>query len=99
MTNQAAWMTYCPHDGWEEYETEEQARAGLDGIVDMLRDEASDAGWYDSAGQARLVKVEVVAELVLRTTATAEDDSPEGELCRDRGWDYIWDGTVEEVTS
>jgi hypothetical protein len=92
-------MTYCPHDGWEEHETEAEARSALDGILDRLQDEANDEGWRDDAEQARLVRATTVASLRVQTVATAEDDSPEGELCRARGWDELWDGSIEEATS
>lgn len=90
-------MTYCPHDGWEEHDTEQEARDHLEGIVEHLRDEANSDGWFDDAGQARAFKITEIAGLVLRESASCEDDSPEGGLCRERGWDFLWDGVIVDA--
>lgn len=78
------WLTYCPHDGWEEHETRAEAEIWLDRIVDALRDEAAE-GWHEAAEDARLVEARVVRRLELRVTE-----------CLD-GWDYRAEGVLADV--
>ena len=89
------WLTYDPDDGWEQYDTEREARDALDCIVDHLRDDSSE-GWHEEAEQAALYRCERVASLVLTTTATSDDDTEDGGRCRSNGWDFIARGDIVE---
>jgi hypothetical protein len=90
------WILCIPDCGLEEFDTLTEARDAFDRAVDHLRDEASD-GWSEDVESLRLFRCEVVAQLRLRTVATAEDDTEDGERCRDAGWGYFAEGVVEET--
>jgi len=85
-----------PDTGAELYYYEAEARAHFDRIVERLREEAGD-GWHDDAESAFWGEVIPRQRLVLHTTAWAEDDSEDGEWCREAGLDYIAEGVVEDV--
>ena len=89
------WLTYDPDDGWEQYDTEREARDALDCIVDHLRDDSSE-GWHEEAERAALYRCERAASLVLTTTATRDDDTEDGRRCRSEGWDFFARGDIVE---
>jgi hypothetical protein len=87
-----------PEYGPELHETETDARHAFDRIVERLREEAGD-GWHDDADSAFWGEVIPRQRLVLRVTARAEDNSEDGEWCREAGLDYLAEGVVEDVTA
>lgn len=91
-----AWLTYDPEDGWSEHDNPNDAMIEFGAIVDHLRDESSD-GWHESADTAAWGIWIPIERLRLTVTARAEDDTEEGERCRDEGWDALLDGAVERV--
>lgn len=92
------WIVYVPDDGWEAFDTEQEARDCFDQMVDVLRDEASE-GWVEDASGLAIYELRPVARLSITVTASADDDTEVGEQCRERGWDYMAEGTVVECRS
>lgn len=90
------WLTYCPRDGWDEHDTAGEAERAFGAIVDHLRDESAD-GWYESADTAAWGVWIPIERLRLVATAWSDDDTGDGERCRDAGWDAMLDGVVERV--
>jgi hypothetical protein len=92
----SAWMTYDPDDGWYEYDNPSDAENAFGQIVDHLRDEASEA-WHESADTAAWGIWIPIERLRLVATAWPDDDTEDGERCRDAGRDAILEGVVERV--
>jgi hypothetical protein len=92
----SAWMTHDPDDGWYEYDNPSDAESAFGQIVDHLRDEASEA-WHESADTAAWGIWIPIERLRLVATAWPDDDTEDGERCKDAGWDAILDGVVERV--
>ena len=91
-----AWMTYDPDDGWTEHDDPADAERTFGAIVDHLRDEASD-GWHESADSTAWGIWIPIERLRLHAKAWPEDDTEDGERCRDAEWDALLDGVVERV--
>lgn len=90
------WMTFDLGSGWEEHDTLRRAQEAFDWVLDELRGEEWDEEGVDRIGVWELHPIRT-ARLV--TTATAEDDSEDGETCRERGWQCIAEAVVDDHTS
>lgn len=90
------WLVYDPEDGWTERDTRDEAEAEFGRAVDYRRDEASEC-WHESADSIAWGVWIPIERLKLVATAWPDDDSEEGERCRDAGWDAMLDGVVERV--
>lgn len=84
------WLTVCPEDGFEVHDTEAEARASFDHIVSSHSEAAGlDEGWHHDIETVALYRCERVVGVRLRNTASADDDTEAGEMCRDAEWDFI----------
>lgn len=90
------WLTYCPHDGWDEHDAPEEAESAFGAIVEHLSDESAD-GWHESADRAAWGVWLPIERLRLVAAAWSDDDSGDGERCREAGWDAFLNGVVERV--
>lgn len=91
-----AWLTYDPDDGWSEHDNPSDAEREFGAIVDHLRDESSD-GWHESADTAAWGVWIPIERLRLVATAWPDDDTEDGERCKDAGWDAFLSGNPEKV--
>lgn len=90
------WLVYEPEDGWTTCDTRDDAEEEFARAVDYRRDEASE-GWHESADQIAWGVWIPIERLKLVATAWPDDDTEDGERCRDAGWDAMLDGVVERV--
>lgn len=51
------WFCYDPGDGYEEYPTEEAARAAAEKAIDYYRDDSSSEGWSEEVWGVRYGKI------------------------------------------
>jgi hypothetical protein len=69
----------------------------LDGLLDIWRDRIADGTpFFDRAAQVALYRCERIAGIAVKVTATAEDETPDGERCRDHGHDVWVELAIEE---
>lgn len=91
------WITYDPDDGYEEYATEAEGRAALEALVEYHRERAADDAMHESVNLVCLYRCECVARVKQTITASREDNTEQGEWCRERGFDYLIELGIEEV--
>jgi len=95
MTSSTIWLTYDPHEGFERFDGEAEGRTALDSLRDYYIEDARD-GVDDEVEHVALYRCERVAHLQQTITARAEDDSEDGERCRDSGWGCLVDLDVAD---
>lgn len=94
----AVWLVYVPGNGWEEFDSEQEARDAMDRVADELREEAGD-GWNEEAESLVMYRAVPVAAFKLTRTAAPGDGTADGEWCKANDWDFMARGAVVECGS
>ena len=89
------WLTYDPDDRYEEHDSERDGRVALNDLLDQHRDDAAE-GVHESVESVALYRCVRVAGIRQTTTATSEDDTDDGAWCRERGFDFKVELSIED---
>jgi len=90
----SAWVVYDPEEGFSECATRAEADGAFDDVVEHYSDNADP--WHDDVESIALYELRKVRGVRLDQVASADDDTEDGQWCRDRGWDFKAD--LVEVT-
>lgn len=93
-TMKGIWLVYDPEDGWEEYYELQEAMGRFDSLVELHKDCSTESG-----GRVALYRALPLLGRALEITARPEDDTVEGQHCRDAGRDSPAEGVVTDLTA
>jgi hypothetical protein len=93
------WIVFVPGNGYEGYDTEAGALDAFQRAAEDLHADAAHDGWPEGTECLAIYEAHPLRTFELEVTAMPDDDTEDGERCRDGKWDFYAEGRVAKHAS